>query len=51
MVMEGDKTLGGEHTMEYTDVIICTPEVYKIINNVTPINLIEKGNISWKDNV
>lgn len=32
MVMEGNETLGGEHTMKYTDDILesCTPETYGI---------------------
>ena len=43
MVIEGNLTLGGEHTMQYRDDILqnCTPETYIILlTNVTPINLI-----------
>ena len=30
MVMEGDVTWGGEHTIQYTDDVLqnCTPEIY-----------------------
>ena len=41
MVMEGDLTWGGEHTIQYTDDVLynCTPETYIILlTNVTPIN-------------
>ena len=40
MVMEDDLTLGGEHTVQYTDHVSqkCTLEI--ILTNVTPINLI-----------
>ena len=37
----GDLTLGGEHTMQYTDDVFvnCTPETYIILlPNVAPIN-------------
>lgn len=45
--MEGDKTLGAEHTMElYYNrcyiIILYTWNLHKVINNATPINLIEK---------
>ena len=35
MVREGDLTLGGEHTIQYTDDILqnCTPEAYIILFN------------------
>ena len=45
MVMEGYLTLGGEHTIQYTDDVLqsCTPETYiTLLNNVTPINSIKK---------
>ena len=40
MVTEGDQTLGGENTMEYTDNILQNfiPEMYMLLTNVTPIN-------------
>ena len=33
MVMEGDQTFGGEHTIQYTDDILQngTPEIYIIL--------------------
>lgn len=39
-VIEGETRPGGEHTIEYTDVLLqsCTPEVYMLITNVTLIN-------------
>ena len=44
MVMEGDSTLSGEHTIQYTDDDVlynCTPETYVILlSNVTVINSI-----------
>ena len=43
MLMEGDLTLGGEHTVQYTDGVLynCTPGIYVILlTNVNPINLI-----------
>lgn len=41
MMTEGDWPLGGEHTMEYTDVSqSCTPESYIMITKVFPMNLI-----------
>ena len=39
MVMEGDLTWGGEHTVQYTDDVLqsCTPETYaSLLTNVTP---------------
>ena len=45
MVMERDLTLGGKHTMQYTDDVLwnCTLETYIILGtNVTQINLIFK---------
>ena len=41
MVMEGDLTLDGEHTIQYTDDVLqnCALEICIIIlTNVTPIN-------------
>ena len=43
VMMEGDQSLSGEHTMQYTDVLLqnCIPETDVILlTNVTPINLI-----------
>lgn len=37
--VEGDRTLGGEHTMQYTDVMLCscTPETYTMpLTSATP---------------
>ena len=51
MVMEGDLTRGGEHTIEYTDDVLeyCTPETYIILlTSVTamhPMKKFKKGNI------
>ena len=45
MVMEGDVTWGGEHTVQYTGDISqnCTLETYIILSNeVTPMNSIKK---------
>ena len=45
MVTEGDQTLGGEQTMQNTNVVLqnCTLETYIILlTNVNPINLIFK---------
>ena len=41
-VMEGDMTVGGEHTMQYTDDALqsCILATYMSLNNVTPVNLI-----------
>ena len=47
MVTENDLALGGGHTMQYTDHVTqkCTLETYIILlNNVTPINLIQNKN-------
>ena len=44
MVMEGDSTWGGEHTIQCTDDMLqnCTPEAYIILSiNVTPISSIK----------
>ena len=44
MAMEGDLTLGGEHTTQYIDDVLQnrTPETYIIIlTNVTPIKSIK----------
>ena len=43
MMIEGDLTWGGEHTIQYKDDVSlnCTPETYKmLLTNVTPINSI-----------
>ena len=45
MVMEGDLTWGGEHTMQYTGDVLwrCTPQTYIIVlTNATPVNSIKK---------
>ena len=47
MVMEGDLTWGGEHTIQCTEDMLqnCTPECYVILlTGVTPINSIKKTN-------
>ena len=44
MGMEGDLTLGGEHTMKYTNDVLqnCTPETCIILlTDVTPMNSIK----------
>ena len=44
MVMEGDLTWGGEHTIQYTDDVLqnCTPETYTILlTDVMPISSIK----------
>ena len=44
MVMEGDLTWGGEHTIQCTDDVLenCTPETYIIsLNSITPVNSIK----------
>ena len=44
MVVEGDLTWGGEHTIQYIDDPLqnCTPETYVVLlTNVTPINSIK----------
>lgn len=49
MATEGDQTLGGEFTMQYTDdvVQICTFETYiMLLTNVTPKDLITKRRLS-----
>ena len=50
MVMEGDLTWGGAHTIQCTDDILCTctPETYMILlTNVTPTNSINKESIFY----
>ena len=45
MVIEGDLTWGGEHTIQYTDDVLqnCILETYIILlTYVTPINSIKK---------
>ena len=42
MVIKGDLTWGGEHTIQYTDDALqnCTPEICVILlTNVTPIKM------------
>ena len=44
MVMEGDLTWGGEHTVQYTDDMVqnLTQETYLILlTDVTPVNSIK----------
>ena len=44
MLMEGDLTLGGEHTTQYTDDVLynCTLECFQILlTNVTPTNSVK----------
>lgn len=44
MVTEKDQTLGGKHTVKYTDDALqyCTHETYiMLLSNVTPRNLIK----------
>lgn len=41
MVMEGQPTLGGEHTMKHTDDVLwkCPLETYQILlTDITPMN-------------
>ena len=48
MVMEGDLSWVGEHTVRCTDDTLwnCTPEAYIILlTSVTPINSIKKENL------
>ena len=44
MVTEWDLTLGGEHTMQYSDDVLqnSTLESYIILTNVTPVNKTSK---------
>ena len=47
MVMKGDLTLSGKHTIQYTDAIFqnCTLETYlTLLTNVIPINSIKNKN-------
>ena len=49
MVMKGVLTLGGEHTVQYTDDVLqnCIPETYIILlTNVTPIKTTKKKKMS-----
>ena len=51
MVVEGDLTLGGEHTIQYTDIILqnYTLETYIILlTNIFLINLINIKQIKNK---
>ena len=44
MVTEGDQTLGGGHTIQYTDDMLqnCAPETYvTLLTNITPVNSIK----------
>ena len=46
MLMEGDLTWGGEHTIQYTDDVSqnCTLEIYTVLlTNVTQIKSIKKS--------
>ena len=48
--MEGDLTLGGKHTIQYTDDVLqnCIAETYIILlTNVTPINSIKNLKCSF----
>ena len=50
MLLEGDLTLGREHTIQYTDDVLqnCTPETYIVLlSNVTPVNSIKKKKNSF----
>ena len=50
MIMEGDLTWGGEHTIQYTDDVLwsCTPESHIILlTSVTQINSIKKKKKKW----
>ena len=45
MMMEGDLTWGGEHTIQYTDDVLCNckPETYVVVlTHVVPINSIKR---------
>ena len=45
MVMGGDLTWGGEHTVQYTGDVLwnCAPETcIVLLTNVTPVNSIKK---------
>ena len=47
MVMEGDLTWGGEHTIQCIDDVLqhCTPKTYIIlVTNVNPINSLKIEN-------
>ena len=51
MLLEGDLTLGREHTIQYTDDVLqnCTPETYIVLlSNVTPVNSIKKKRIVFR---
>ena len=51
MVMDGDLTWGGEHTMQYTGDVFQnhTPEMRVILlTNVTPINSIKNNKVLKK---
>ena len=49
MQTERDLTLDREDTMQYTDDVYCTLEIYIILLiNVTPINLIKFKKNTWK---
>ena len=45
--MDGDQSLGREHTMEYTDYVIenYTLKPYTILRNITPKKLIFKKSL------
>lgn len=54
MMMEGDQTLGREHTMQYTGDILenCTLETYNVTNKChsNKLNKFLKGPVSLKAN-
>ena len=53
MMLEGDFTWGGEHTIQCIDDVFqnCTPETYIILfTNITPINSINKNKLNLKRN-
>lgn len=47
--MEEYLTLGDEHTIQYTNDVYCTHEIYIIVlTNVNPINLIQLKINKWR---
>ena len=54
MVMKGDLTWGGEHTVQCTDDVLqnCAPATCKIlVTSVTPINSIKRKKKDFKHNL
>ena len=52
MVMEGDLTWGGEHTIHYINDLLqnCTPETYVILlTNVTPISSMKTEPVIYRN--